>query len=457
MTPQTTISMLRQTILSDYRQLLSLSIPILIASISSTLIGIIDTAMMGHFSVSGLAAVASGAAVFAIISNVIAAATMGYQVLAAKYFGAETPGRVGSSFWHSLLFIGGLAIASIVALFWTATWLAELTAQSPEVVIDAVGYLQVRSPSLVLLVLASLLTITFNADKQTHWGMYATFIAGGANILFDYPLIFGLGPIPALGAIGNGMGSTLAIGVEVICLIWVAFRQHIYQQLWPASLSVKWSEIVDTVRLSWPAMLSAALDYAANLIFFMMIGALGTVYLAAGRLAFNLDMIMFIITTSLAVGCQILVGRAWGAEDIGIAQRYRQRNQELMIVILGLLSLPLLIWPEAIMSLFTSFAEVKGASAGAVRIIGLAMPFMAWSYNNVAVLRALGRTKWDMYANVLPVWLVQLPVGWLGFMAGWGINGVYFGFAAYWISRALMTHLMVSYSFSAEFQNEAVL
>jgi Na+-driven multidrug efflux pump len=196
--------------------------------------------------------------------------------------------------------------------------------------------------------------------------------------------------------------------------------------------------------MSLPAMGSALFDYLANLLLFALVATVGAAHLAASRIAFNLDMMLFSIAMSLATGCQILVGRSWGAQELPRALHYLRLNRRLMLAVLCVIAVPLVVWPEGVMRLFTSFDDVQKAGANALRLIGLSAPFIAWACSNVSALRALGRTTADMYTNVLPVWVLQLPLGWIcGAWLGWGLYGVYIGFIAYWISRAVLAQVLV--------------
>ncbi|NOK60649.1 MAG: hypothetical protein GFH27_549297n249 [Chloroflexi bacterium AL-W] len=433
----------------DYKQLLSLSIPILLGSLAAIISGAIDTAMMGRTTTTALAGVAASAAIYIIASNIVVAATTGHQVLAPRRYGASEPQQVGTSFWHSLVIAGGLGLALMSLMLVTTSPLLLLVTQSPAVLQEAVGYLQVRAPGLLLIVPATLLRLTFNSNKETQWGMHASFITHGTNILFSYVLIFGWGPIPALGAVGNGIGSTLADFVGLLYLIWIAWRQNLFKHIRPATWKMEQHELRTLGKLSWPAMSSVVLDYGANLVLVGVMATLGASYLAGNRVAFNLLMIFFAATSSLAVGCLILSGRALGANNWESAHYYRRRNQEIMLIILCTLAFPIIIWPQGILMFYTSLSEVQAVTLDAIRLIGLSVPLMVWSSNNVAMLRALGHTKQDMYANIASVWLVQLPLGWLlATTFNWGLTGIYLGFMAYWLCRAILTQWMVRSAFN---------
>ncbi|MCP1133369.1 MATE family efflux transporter [Paenibacillus polysaccharolyticus] len=428
----------------DYWKILSLSLPILAGSITTMLVGAVDTAMMGRFSVEGLAGVAAAAAIFSIFANIITGAVVGHQVLSAKRFGAGTPDQVGVSFRHSLVFAGGVALISVIILLFSSSWLMLLLSDSSDVLQSGTNYLLARSPELLIMVPSILIQITFNAEKSTKWSMYTMILVSSTNVIFNYPLIHGLGAIPALGATGSGLGSVLARIVGLLFLMAVAHKKDLFKRIRPSELRFQAKEFTQIRNISMPSIFSGAFDYAANTFFFIIMGALGSTYLAGGRIAFNLIMIFFSIAMSLATGCQILVGRSWGAQNLSMIQQYVNQTRLLLTVILSILALPLIVWPQGVASIFTTFIEVQEVTLGAIQIIGLCAPILALACTNVSALRGMGKTKWDMYTNVLPGYLLRLPVAWLlGVVVGWKLTGLYIGYIVYWVGRLVIGQILL--------------
>ncbi|WP_017688448.1 MATE family efflux transporter [Paenibacillus sp. PAMC 26794] len=428
----------------DYWAILSISLPILAGSITTMLVGAIDTAMMGRFSVDGLAGVAGAAAVFSIFANIITGAVVGHQVLAARRFGAGTPDQVGVSFRHSLVFAGGVSLLSVIILLFTSNWLMAMLSDSSDVLKSGTNYLLARSPELLIMVPSILIQITFNAEKSTKWSMYTMILVASTNVIFNYPLIHGMGAIPALGATGSGLGSVLARTAGLLFLLTVAYKKDLFKRIRPQEFRFQVMEFNQVRNISLPSIFSGAFDYAANTFFFIIMGTLGSTYLAGGRIAFNLIMIFFSIAMSLAMGCQILVGRSWGAKNLSMIQQYVNRSRLLLTVILSVLALPLIVWPQGVASIFTTFIEVQDATVGAIRIIGLCAPILALACTNVSALRGMGKTKWDMYTNVLPGYLLRLPVAWfLGIVVGWKLTGLYVGYIVYWLGRLVIGQILL--------------
>ncbi|CAM3105253.1 MATE family efflux transporter [Paenibacillus sediminis] len=430
--------------LSGYQEILAISLPVLAGSITSMLIGVIDTAMMGRYSIDGLAGVAAAAAVFNIFSNIVTGAMMGHQVLASRRFGAGTPNQVGVSFRHSLVFAGGFALIGVIILLVTSNWLMLLLTDSNDVLKSGTSYLYARSPELLIMVPAMLIQSTFNAEKQAKWSMYTMILVASTTVIFNYPLIYGMGALPALGAMGSGLGSVLARTVGLLFLLAVAYKKNLFKRIRPHNFRFQVKEFAQVCNISLPAIFSGAFDYLANTFFFIIMGMIGNFYLAGGRIAFNLIMIFFSIAMSLSMGCQILVGRSWGARNLSMIQFYVSRCRLLVTVILSLLALPLIVWPQGVVSIFTSFTEVQEVTLGAIQIIGLCAPILALACTNVSALRGMGKTKWDMYTNVLPGYLLRLPIAWLlGIVAGWHLTGLYIGYIAYWLGRLAIGQIML--------------
>jgi Na+-driven multidrug efflux pump len=253
-----------------------------------------------------------------------------------------------------------------------------------------------------------------------------------------------MGPIPALGALGNGLSSTVAEFAGLAYLLVVARKTGLGRQLRDNRRAERPRISGQIASLNVPAMTSMSLDYVANIVWVALIGALGMTFLAANRIAFYFVIAYVTVVLGFSTAAQILIGRVMGDGDFLAVRQYRRWALVLMVAVISLLSLPALVAPRAIVELFTGFSEVVSPAAGALKLIALAAPVMAWCFSGVAQLRALGHTKLDMYANVGATWLVQLPLAWwLGIEMQWHLNGIYAAFLAYWCCRAVVTELMI--------------
>ncbi|GAC44501.1 MATE family efflux transporter [Paenibacillus popilliae] len=429
---------------TSYYQILILSLPIFISSTTSIFLGVTDTLMIGRTNVQQLAGVSGGAAIFSLFSSIIVASLTSNEVLAAKYFGENNVKKVKETLLYTLIFGLIISLSSILLMAIFAKPIFRLIVGNPDITNITLSYLLARSPELFFLVPFTLLKNTLNANKRTKWAMYSSFTVNLTNIFFGYFFIFGIGPIPRFEAVGAGISSSLAT-LSGLILLMIAFKKEKILQI-SSLIQVHFSirAFLRSQKLSYPPMGSAIFDYVANLVVFGIMGTLGSVYLAGGRIAFQLDMIIFIIAMGLGIGGKILIGRFWGKKDIN--EVYKYFKSTLIIVLLGtmVISLPFILIPEYILFTFTTFNEVVEVTKNSILLIGISAPIIGGACVLASVLRALGKTNYDMYANVLPIWIFQIPVSILsGLYTDWGLTGIYLGFLLYWVGRCIMSALFV--------------
>ncbi len=427
-------------------QLMALGLPLVLGGLSSTSAAFVDTVMMGHYGADSMAAVSGGAAVFEIFDAVVLASVTGHQILSARFAGLGEPAGIARSLRSSAWFCGGIALVLTVACMVGGGWMTGLiTADNAHLKSIGEGYLLSISPTLLLLVPFSLLTAIFSAHKRIRPVLVATIAVNIVNLVLDIVLIFGLGGLPRLGAVGNGLATSIAWAVGVALLAVVAWRSGMPELQWwtPGPVLAQPDFVTSIPRLSIPAMLSMALDHISLAVFFAIIGGIGAIELAGARIAWDIILLLFGIGLAFAAAERILIGRALGTNHPeAIAELWRTAVRVTIVPAL-IIAFPLLFFPAAVTGLVTSFHAIQSAAEGAIRLTGICVPLMAWTLANISVLRAFGKTSWDMYGNLVSAICIQLPLAWLlGHVAHLGLTGCYLGVVSYWLTRAVMTEVL---------------
>ncbi|GIH08211.1 MATE family efflux transporter [Rhizocola hellebori] len=433
------------------RQIAALGLPMLVGALSASLAGVVDTAMMGRFGAPELASVAASSAVFDIFSGIVLASVTGHQIMAARFAGREDPAGILRSLRTTAWFSGGIAVVLTFGCLFAGGWLTGLVAGGdPQLREIGADYLAARAPTLLLLAAFVMMTAIFNAYKKPKYGMWAGIVINALNILLDYLLIYGPGPFPRLGAAGNGLATTLSWAVGVGCLLVATRHFGLLQLLRTPASRIPIDFVTSIPKLGWPAIVSTGLDYLSVAIFFAIIGGLGAISLAGGRIAFEVMIFLFGVASAFAAAARILIGRAVGAQQVGEAKVFWRKGQLTLLVPAAILTAFIAVFPSLVARVFTGFPETVDAAADALLLVALALPLMAWTLGNVSVLRALGHTNLDMYANLAAALLIQLPVSWLlAEVGGLGLGGAFLGVLGYWLVRAAITELLSRRSMQA--------
>lgn len=432
---------------SPARQIAAIGFPLLLGALSSSLSGIVDTAMMGRYGTVQLAAVSGTAAIFDVFANLVLAALIGFQILAPRFVGRGDPLGLRRALRASAGYGGGLAILLTFACLLVGRQLTGLVSGSSsgrQLQDIGAGYLAARAPTLLLLVPFTVLAACFNAHKLARHVAFAGVVVNVVNLLLDVLLIFGVGPFPRWGAVGNGLATTIAWAVGVAWLAVAANRYGMRSLLGgpDANPSVPVDFVTAIPRLIWPAMVSSGLDYASMAVFFAILGSIGEAALAGGRIAFEVTVLLFGVGMSFAAASRILIGLALGSCDGAGARACWRSGQYLLLgpgIVLGLLLIAL---PRFAALAFTSLAPVVNVAADVLPLVGLCVPLIAWTLGNISVIRALGHTREDMHANLIAALAIQLPLSWiLAGSAHLGATGAFLGVLGYWVSRAVFTEI----------------
>ena len=430
------------------RVILGLGLPLLIGALSSSMAGAVDIAMMGYYGEADLAAVAGAAALCDILGGIVIASVTGHQILAARFAGRDDPAGIRQSLRSSAIFCGGIALALALAVAIAGRQLTGLVVGGDRQ-LSAIGaqYLAARAPTMLMLVAFALLAAVFNAYKKPRYAMVAGLVINAVNIGLDWLLIYGPGPAPRLGATGNGLATTLSWAVGVACLLVAARRFGLRPLLRRPAATEPVSFVTSVPRLSWPAIVSTGLDYLSTAVFFGIVGTIGGVALGGGRIAFEVMILIFGVASAFGAAARILIGRSAGSDQMDeVATMWRAGQLILFLPALGL-GLLLGALPASAARVFTNLPEVADAAADALLFIAISLPLMAWTLGNVSLLRALGHTDRDMYANLIAAIGVQLPMSWaLGVLAGFGLAGAFAGVVGYWLVRAAVTEVMARHA-----------
>jgi MATE family multidrug resistance protein len=133
---------------------------------------------------------------------------IGIQTEVAQIYGKGKKEDAGKILSLALLLAAGFGILLILVFGPTANWFAGLLGASGEVQLKAVQYMQIRlfgAPAVLLTL------VTFGAFRGLQDMRIPLWIALGVNVLnlvLDWLLIFGRGPIPAMGVGGSALAST---------------------------------------------------------------------------------------------------------------------------------------------------------------------------------------------------------------------------------------------------------
>lgn len=263
----------------------------------------------------------------------------------------------------------------------------------------------------------------FSGIGETKVVMQAAFVGMIVNVVCNFVLIFGMGPIPALGVAGAAYGTLIGNAVSTIILFAKFFGDSCHRRFRTRyAFAFSWPLCRELLRKGIPSGVEMFLNMSAFQLLILMFHALGPAAATASSVMFNWDMVAYVPLMGLEVASTSLVGRYVGAKDGAAANRSTYSGLRLgwgYSLIIGVLFIFL---PGVLTDVFRP--DVAGASAEALEIFAEARPMGMFMLRFAALyifvevllviyagaLRGAGDTFWVMVASALMNWFVALAL-----------------------------------------------
>ena len=259
----------------------------------------------------------------------------------------------------------------------------------------------------------------FSGIGETKIVMKAAFVGMLVNVACNFVLIYGMGPIPALGVAGAAYGTLIGNLVSTVILFAKFFGKSCHRRFRTRyAFAFSWPLTQELLKKGIPSGVEMFLNMSAFQLLILMFHALGPESATASSVMFNWDMVAYVPLMGLEVASTSLVGRYVGAKDGAAASRSTYSGLKLGWGYSLLMGIFFIFMPGILTDIFKP--DVAEASAEAIAIFESARPMsifmlrIATFYIFVEVLlviyagalRGAGDTLWVMFACAIMNWCV---------------------------------------------------
>lgn len=399
-----------------FAALYRLSWPVVMSRLGFMLMGLMDTLVVGHFSSAELGFHSLAWAPTSIFLVTSIGLLVGVQVKTAHFVGGDEPHRIGGTFQRGMLYALILGFGSMV-LLWLAGPLILKATVKPAIAAGAAGPLLVFALSMPFYMVAVAVSEFMEGLGRTRPGMIFTWGGNVINVALLLVLVPGIVRIPGVdsdGAMGAAISTFVARGLVTVGLVIYLFTLKSVKHLRLLGRHAPDPEGAREQR---------QVGYAAGASYFIEVAAFAGMTFFAGRISeeavavwaivLNFASIVFMVPMGLAIGCSVLVGRAYGAEDPpGIARMGRVSFISAAGFMLAV-CITVLIGSQWLAAGYTSEAALR---TGVQAALLLACLFFIPDGVQVVAAQALRARQDVLVAPVLhyiAYGLVMLPLGYL--------------------------------------------
>lgn len=405
------------------QKILDIAIPATIENILQTLVGFIDTLMISKLGLISVTAVGISNNIFAVYLAVIIAVGVGASSLISRYLGAENVSKAKQTAIQStfLSIIIGIIFGIVTITF--SEQILNIMGAEREVVYKALPYFNIVGGATVFVSMLTLFGSILRATGDAKTPMIVNTAVNIINIVLDYILIFGLGPLPAMGVAGTAIGTVVARIIGSLLML-SKIRHTVlsfkFRDMFPRS---NYKALID---LSIPAVLERLIMRLGQVVYFGLIVSIGVKTYAAHTIAGNIESFTYMPGYGLTAAASILVGNSFGAGKNKEAYEYGILSMKIGVLIMSIGALILFFGSPWFATWFTDDSEAIGKIIIALRIDAFAQIPVAISLICAGALQGSGDTKSPLYSTAIGMWGIRvLGVYILGIKLGMDIAGVW--------------------------------
>jgi putative MATE family efflux protein len=289
-------------------------------------------------------------------------------------------------------------------------------------------YMQWAIGGNAVIMLLFTINAIFRGAGDAAAAMRVLWVANALNIVLDPILIFGFGPVPALGVEGAAIATTIGRGAGVLMQLWILFRGG--KHLTVLRAHVVWSSAIlwNVVRTSLGGIGQMIVGMTAWIFLMRILASIGSEAVAAATIAIRIMMFTMMPAWGMSNAAATLVGQNLGAGEPGRAEASVWRTGAYNMVYLVTLSVVYFSLPREFMAIFTDEPVVIVIGAEWLRILSYSLFVYGWWMVAVQAFNGAGDTVTPTWINTVFFWLIQIPLSWfLAVELGWQHSGVFWG------------------------------
>ncbi|MCG8707998.1 MATE family efflux transporter [Brenneria sp. 4F2] len=404
-----------QKYLSEARKLLALAIPVIIAQVSQTSMGVVDTIMAGAYSATDMAAVAVGTSIW------LPAILFGHGLLialipvVAQLNGSGRRDRIAHQIRQAFFLALIVSLLTMLALHQGEHIIRLMNDDSPELVEKAVGYLQALLWGVPGYLFYQVLRGQNEGLSKTMPGMVIGFVGLLINMPINYILIHGKFGMPELGGVGCGFATASVYWIMFLLMAAYSKRANWLRdiKLQQPGFKPDWPALKRLFTLGLPIALALLFEVTLFAVVALLVLPLGVVDVAGHQIALNFSSLMFVLPLSVGIATTIRVGHRLGEGSVENARIASYTGIMCGVALAFCTALFTGLLREPIARLYNEDPAVVAMASQLMLLAAVYQISDAIQTIGSSVLRGYKDTRSIFYITFVAYWVLGLPSGYL--------------------------------------------
>lgn len=404
------------------RLIAKMSVPSIMAQISSVLMFFIDAAMVGHIGARASASIGLVETSTWLLGGLASAASLGFSVQVAHAIGANDMERARKVLRQSI--VCALIYSSCLALVGAAihSHLPYWLGGSDEIARDASLYFLIVSLAGPLFQMAGLAGSMLKCSGNMKIPSMLNIMMCVLDVIFNYIFIY----VCDFGVPGAALGTSLAYFTTALAMMYfLLFRdRHLSLVGTKGSFRPTADCVRSAFKIGAPIALQHVLMGGAQIVSTAIVAPLGIMAIAANTFAITVESICYMPGYGIAEAATTLVGQGIGAGQKVLTRSLARLSVGIGMAVMALMGVLMWVFAPEMMSLLTPVEEIRMLGSHSLRIEAFAEPFFAAAIVCNGIFVGAGDTLKPAIMNLTSMWVVRLTLAAL-LAPTYGLTGVW--------------------------------
>lgn len=420
-----------------------LSIPMVLEMMMESLFALVDAFFVSKISSTAVATVGLTETVTTLIYAIAMGISLAPMAMISRYIGEGRQEAAAAAARQAVLLALCIGIPMSVLGWWMAPDILALMGASETMIAEGASYPRIIYGSNVIIILLFLLNGIFRGAGDANLAMRALWLSNGINIVLDPLLIFGWGPIPAMGIEGAALATAIGRSAGVAFQLYALFSGQSRINLRLGSWWPDWPVIGKLANIASTGALQHIISSASWIFIVRIISSFGHEAVAGYTIAIRLIIFTLLPAWGLSNAAATLVGQNLGANQPERAESSVWRAGRITFVYTFLLAIAYLVFASRLISAFDDTTAVVTAGVTALSIFAIGYPLFGYGMICMQSFNGAGDTRTPTIINLVCFWMVEIPLGYLlGVYLNGGLPGVV---GAVVFSESLMAFVSIYY------------
>jgi putative MATE family efflux protein len=403
-----------------------LSVPMILELIMESTFAVVDIYFVGALGASAVATVGLTETYMFLLYSICMGLSMAVTAIVARRVGEKESEKAGRTAVQSIIIGVAASLPFAVAGIFFAKELLALMGADQWTLEHGSGYAGWMLGGNIVIMLLFIINSIFRGAGDAAIAMRVLWLANGINIILDPILIFGFGPIPALGIEGAAIATNIGRGLGVLTQLWFLFKGGKHIKVLFSYIRFDMEIILKIVKTSLGGIGQMIVAMTSWIFIMRILAEFGSHAVAGATIALRIMMFTMMPAWGMSNAVATLVGQNLGAQKPDRAERSVWVTGLWNMLFLICVAIVYFIFSESLVGIFTSDAEVIAVGSEWLTIVSYSYFVYGWWMVSVQAFNGAGDTITPTKINLVFFWFIQIPLSYfLAKTLGMDYSGVF--------------------------------